>query len=105
LREAPPKRLHDDEYARLCDVLRQAGISLCSDIEVRDRLAAVRRLYEPHACSLAAYLRLDLPLWAAPPPNPSKPDMGASVSKLRSPSASGLQFPSISPPATASPLG
>jgi hypothetical protein len=105
LREAPPKRLHDDEYARLCDVLRQAGISLCSDIEVRDRLAAVRRLYEPHACSLAAYLRLDLPLWVAPPPNPSKPDMWTSVSKLRSPSASGLQFTSISPQATASHLG
>ena len=53
--------------ASLCDLLRQAGVSLCGDINVRTRLDALRKLYEPHACAMAHYLRLELPHWTPPP--------------------------------------
>jgi hypothetical protein len=88
LREAPCTRLADDEFARLCDVLAGAGFSLCGDIEARKRLDTLRKLYEPHAQALADYLCLALPLWAAPPPDPSKKrDQWTTVAALRSPAA------------------
>ena len=66
LRGAMPMRLGDEEFARLCDLLGQAGFSLCGDIGARERLKAIRVLYEPHACALANYLRLQLPAWVPP---------------------------------------
>ena len=84
LRSLPPTRLPDDEYARLSDLLCQAGYSMCSDLDVRERLFAIRRLYEPHAASMAAYLRLTLPNWAPPLRDPSKkPDGWKTVEGLR----------------------
>jgi hypothetical protein len=88
MQNEPPVRLADEEFARLCDLLGTAGFSLCGDIGARERLAAIRTLYEPHACALANYLRLKLPAWAPPPPDPAKrKDQWSTVSELRSPNA------------------
>ncbi|HEY4011549.1 MAG TPA: potassium channel family protein [Acidobacteriaceae bacterium] len=106
MRETPSKRLTDEEFGRLCDQLRQSGIPLCGDLQVRERLDAMKKLYEPHACSMAEYLRLELPKWAPPPPNPAKPDIWNSVAQLRSPAGSGASLTShVSPQATASHVG
>ena len=87
-RENPPQRLPDAEFARLCDLLSGAGFSLCGDMRARDRLSAIRVLYEPHACAMAAYLRLELPSWVPPLPDPTKRRDGwATVADLRTPSA------------------
>jgi hypothetical protein len=88
LRELPPQRLTNDEFACLCDLLAAAGFSLCKDISARERLAAIRLLYEPHAAALASYHRLTLPLWSPPPPDPArKLDQWSTVASLRSPAA------------------
>jgi Ion channel len=87
LRGAMPIRLDDEEFARLCDVLAQAGFSLCGDVGARERLNAIRVLYEPHACAMASYLRLQLPAWVPPPAK--KRDGWSTVAELRSPSAIG----------------
>jgi hypothetical protein len=88
LREQPLTRLADEEYARLCEMLGVAGFSLCGDIGTRERLTAIRALYEPHACAMAAYLRLELPMWAPPVPDPArKRDGWTTVADLRTPSA------------------
>ena len=105
LREAAFTRLNDDEFGQLCDLLRHGGVSLCGDINVRARLDALRKLYEPHACSMAQYLRLDLPRWTPPPVNPAKPDIWTSIGRLRSPSGTANSLTAVSPQATASNLG
>jgi hypothetical protein len=87
LRGAMPIRLDDEEFVRLCDLLAQAGFSLCGDIGARERLNAIRVLYEPHACAMASYLRLQLPAWVPPPAK--KRDGWSTVAELRSPSAIG----------------
>jgi hypothetical protein len=88
LREGPCTRLPDEEFTRLCDMVGDAGFSLCGDIEARARLTTMRKLYEPHAQSLADYLGLTLPLWAPPPADPAKkPDQWTTVAGLRSPAA------------------
>jgi hypothetical protein len=88
LRELPPYRLQDDEYVRLCGLLGAAGFTLCGDLSSRERLAAIRALYEPHAQALADYLHLDLPLWAAMPRDPlRRRDGWSTVEQLRSPGA------------------
>ncbi|QMV19220.1 two pore domain potassium channel family protein [Granulicella sp. 5B5] len=84
LRTEPPTRLPDEEFVRLADLLCAAGYSMCSDLDVRERLFAIRRLYEPHAESMAEYLRLTLPNWAPPVRDPSKkPDGWKTVEGLR----------------------
>lgn len=106
LRAMPFTRLNDEEFSRLCVLLREAGVSLCPDMNVRARLDALRMLYEPHACAMAHYLRLDLPRWTPPPVNPAKPDIWTSIDRLRSPSGAAKPIEShISPQATASHLG
>jgi hypothetical protein len=88
LREAPSTRLADEEYARLCALLGVAGFSLCADIGTRERLAAIRLLYEPHARALGEHLQLDLPLWSPPQHDPKRNrDQWSKVASLRSPSA------------------
>jgi len=87
LREAGTTRLADEELARLCDLLEQAGYSLCGDMGTKDRLTALRLLYEPHAYALAGYLNLQLPAWA--PPATDVKNQWAKVEELRSPSALG----------------
>jgi hypothetical protein len=87
-REHPPTRLPDEEFSRLCSLIGEAGFSLCGYLDSRQRLAAIRALYEPHSCALANYLRLQLPLWATPPPDPGrKRDGWTAVANLRSPAA------------------
>lgn len=105
MRASPAWRLPDDEFARLCDMLQGANISLCSDLKVRDRLAALRNLYEPHACALAQYLRLELPMWVPAPPNPAKPDIWTSMARLRSQGPQSSFTSHVSPQATASHFG
>jgi hypothetical protein len=104
LRAEAPQRLDDDEFARLCDLLSQAGFSLCGDVGARERLNAIRVLYEPHACALANYLRLDLPKWSPAPPDPVKrKDQWSMVASLRSPSAAAERLTAhVSPQSTAS---
>jgi hypothetical protein len=98
-------RLNDDEFAHLGNLLRTAGISLCGDINVRSRLDSLRRLYEPHACAMAHYLRLELPHWFPPPVNPEKPDIWTSIGQLRSPAGTAELLTAVSAQATASNLG
>jgi hypothetical protein len=86
-RETPSLRLSDDEFARLCAQIAEAGFSLCGDRDSRNRLAAIRALYEPHACALAEYLRLELPRWTPPANTPRKRDGWTAVADLRTPSA------------------
>jgi hypothetical protein len=88
MREAPPKRLDDEEFARLCGLLGGAGFALCGDIGTRERLQAIRVLYEPHACAMAGYLQLELPMWVPPVRDPArKRDGWTVVADLRTPSA------------------
>jgi len=101
----PFTRLGDEEFARLRDLLCNANVSLCADTKVRERLDALRKLYEPHACAMAHYLRLDLPRWTPPPVDPAKPDIWTSVGRLRSPGNSDELLNAVSPQATASNLG
>ena len=84
LRDAPPTRLDDEEFGRLCAALGGMGFSPCADLPSRERLLALRKLYEPSACALADYLRLNLPLWIAPPPIVPKRDAWSLVAGLRS---------------------
>ncbi len=85
LRDEPAMRLQDEEFARLCALLMKEGFLLCGDIGARERLLAIRRLYEPHALALAKYLRLDLPMWV-PPETGKKKDGWSATAALRSPS-------------------
>jgi len=103
LRQAPCHRLSDDEFARLCDMLGVAGFNLCGDIEARKRLDTLRKLYEPHAESMADYLGLGHPLWAPPPVDPTKKrDQWTTVADLRSPGAAADRLIThISPRSTA----
>jgi hypothetical protein len=88
LRDAVPTRLEDDEYARLCDLLGSAGFSMCGDLGARERLTAIRVLYEPHACALANYLKLQVPGWTpAVLDEKKRPDQWSTVAELRSPKA------------------
>jgi hypothetical protein len=104
-RENPPVRLPDEEFSRLCGALSESGFSLCATPDTRSRLANIRKLYEPYALSMAAYLHLDLPLWM-PPVNPSaKPDQWKTVAALRTPTAMADRITlHISPRSTASHL-
>jgi hypothetical protein len=102
LREEAFTRLNDEEFARLCDLLRQAGISLCGDINVRVRLDALRKLYEPHACSMAHYLHLALPRWTPPLVDAAKPDIWTSIGRLSNPSGTTYSLNAVSPQAAAS---
>jgi hypothetical protein len=88
IRSATPSRLDDAEYARLCTLLAEAGFCLCGDLDNRERLLAIRRLYEPHAEALSEYHRLTLPAWVPPFRDPSrKPDGWTAVAELRSSAA------------------
>ena len=88
LREAPLTRMEDDEFARLCDSLRNTGYAPCKDREAHRRVNALRKLYEPNACALAEYLRVGLPQWLPPEAvEPRKTDAWNVMQGLRSPEA------------------
>lgn len=105
LRAGAFTRLNDEEFAQLCNLLCGAGVPLCGDSKVRARLDGLRKLYEPHACAMAHYLRLELPHWTPPPVNTTKPDIWTSIGQLRSPSGNVDLLNAVSPQATASNLG
>jgi hypothetical protein len=84
-REQPSVRLPAEEFARLCESLRVAGFSLCDSPDTRARLEAIRKLYEPHSCAMAAYMKLDLPTWTPPPA--TRKDGWKTVAELRTPAA------------------
>jgi hypothetical protein len=84
-RDNPSTRLDDEEFARLCETLGQAGFSLCGSADTRARLEAIRKLYEPHSCAMADYMRLDLPKWLPPPA--TRKDGWKTVAELRTPAA------------------
>jgi hypothetical protein len=88
LSDEPSTRLADEEFARLCDLLGGAGFALCGDLGARERLTAIRAIYEPHAFAMAEYLRLSLPAWVPPPRDPAKKrDQWTTVAELRTPGA------------------
>jgi len=106
-REQPSVRLHDEEFVRLCESLREAGYSLCGSADTRTRLDAIRKLYEPHACAMAAYMKLELPVWIPVPAQ--KKDGWKTVAELRTPAALADKISdpfqnAISPQSTASRL-
>jgi hypothetical protein len=74
------ERLPPEVFRQLCGTLGQTHLNLCGDPSARERLTAIRALYEPHAHALAEYLKLDLPLWI---PEPKKGDPWKTVADLR----------------------
>ena len=105
-RDARATRLPEEELLRLCEAMEGTGFSPCDDYESRERLEAVRLLYEPYACALADYLRLTLPNWVAPRPAADKRrDVWTVVSGLRSPQTLAQRLTThVSADATASHL-
>jgi hypothetical protein len=55
-------------------------LKLCGDPAARERLNVLRTLYEPHAKTLAHFLKMPLPLWV---PEPKKNDPWKKVAELR----------------------
>jgi hypothetical protein len=76
-----PDRLPPEIFDRLCDALGEMNVRLCGDPESIRRLAAIRKLYEPHAYALADYLKMSLPQWVVM--EPKKTDQWKTVSDLR----------------------
>lgn len=85
LREEGSGRLTADELMQLCESMEGTGFSPCEDFESRERLAALRQMYEPAACALAGYLELALPRWVDPPEAARRSDVWNAVAGLRSP--------------------
>jgi hypothetical protein len=85
LRSAAPTRLPDEEFSKLCTLLTQQGFPICADSGLRERMSAIRKLYEPHATALANYLQLRMPAWV--PPETRKKDGWLETSALRSPTS------------------
>jgi len=63
-----PDRLPAADLARLRDRLTHSMVHVPDTQEFGDRLAALRRKYEPYAQSLAAHLAITLPPWIHPEP-------------------------------------
>jgi hypothetical protein len=62
-RQLPEERLAPSELLRIRNVLAQHGLKLHDGPEADQRLAALRRMYEPYIFALAAYLNQALPPW------------------------------------------
>ena len=78
---APEKeRLPKETFYRLCGELGDMHLRLCGDPAAQQRLTAIRTLYEPHAQTLADYLKMPLPLWV---PEPKTNDAWKKVAELR----------------------
>ncbi|HEY8055479.1 MAG TPA: potassium channel family protein [Terriglobales bacterium] len=58
-----PNRLPPEDREQLLRRLRAAGLDWTWDEAYVQRLNALRQMYEPHLCAIAAHLRLDLPRW------------------------------------------
>jgi hypothetical protein len=75
-----PDRLPSGRYNELYGLLCQAGVSMCRDNNSEQRLAEMRRLYEPFAEALSAYFSMPLPPWI---PTESHRDNWLAVRRLR----------------------
>ena len=73
-------RLPNADFGKLCETLGDMHMRLCGDPASRERLTAIRGLYEPHADAICTFLRLDLPLWSA---EPRKDTVWKKVADLR----------------------
>jgi hypothetical protein len=58
-------RLPDEAMPQLCNSIRIAGLELLGDSHA-ERLATLRKMYEPYAGALAHFLLIDLPPWIKP---------------------------------------
>ena len=93
-----PDRLPTDIFSRVCDLMLDAKLQLCSDPEAPERLHALRALYEPHAQALADYLAMPLPRWV---PEPLSKDQWKTVEAVRAKAAFALNESAISEQAVA----
>ena len=65
---AASDRLPREELVRLAASLEKSPVMLTPSPELEQRLGALRRMYEPYAQALAAYLLFELPPWFHPAP-------------------------------------
>ena len=61
-------RLPPADLKRLCERLEQSSLRLTPSPQLEQRLTMLRRMYEPYAQALAAYLLFELPPWLHPAP-------------------------------------
>jgi hypothetical protein len=61
--KAPPDRLDDDSFRRLCEMAAEGGLELAELEQTRSQLDELRAMYEPYAIALSARLELSLPPW------------------------------------------
>ncbi len=104
--QGPLTRLPEQELARMCELLAKTSFSPCARLQGArhyERFMALRKLYEPSACALAEYMRLNLPHWMTPPTTVGRPnDVWAVMRELSAPESESGAFTShISPQATA----
>jgi ion channel len=62
-RALPRDRLSGEDLKRIRDTLAQHGLKMSDSEEVGERLAELRKMYEPYLFALAEYLSLSLPPW------------------------------------------
>jgi ion channel len=62
-RALPRDRLSGEDLKRIRDTLAQHGLKMGDSEEVGERLAELRKMYEPYLFALAEYLSLSLPPW------------------------------------------
>jgi len=56
-------RLSSETFSELCDLLRSKGLNLRNDAEAEERLAELRRMYEPYLHALSLHLNMPIPPW------------------------------------------
>ncbi len=61
-----PERLSRESFQTICNDLRRYDLKLLPEEESWNRLADMRRLYEPYVFTLSRHLRMDLPPWTHP---------------------------------------
>lgn len=81
-------RLPSKDFYHLCEALGEHNLRLCGDPAAAKRLNTIRALYEQHAFVLSDYLRMPLPVWAAPP---RANDQWSLLTKLRTDAESALK--------------
>ena len=81
-------RLPSKDFYHLCEALGENNLRLCGDPAAAKRLNTIRALYEQHAFALSDYLRMPLPVWAAPP---KVNDQWSLLTKLRTDAESALK--------------
>jgi hypothetical protein len=59
----PPDRLPPEQLARLRERLASGAMQLHAAPDLEERLAELRRMYEPYVEALGRYLALPLPPW------------------------------------------